>query len=163
MFEREKDLAEREKNFEEMKVVKANLEKDIDRMNKEVLMLNNEIKSKQNVVKKAKPGAPTPRPANALAPLGNHEKGAAFVDMKDELEEKSKLIEQLNDKIIVQDHELQQLRSLKENLNRLKDLEDQLDHKDQTISELKKKVVVQEEAIASWIEAMEEKKNLIKE
>lgn len=35
--------------------------------------------------------------------------------------------------------------------------------KDQTIAELKKKVAVQEEAISSWIEAMDERKNIMKE
>lgn len=67
-------------------------------------------------------------------------------------------IDQLHDKIIVQDHELKELRSLKDNLERLKELESQLDQKDQQIAELTKKVHVQEEAIASWVEALEEKK-----
>lgn len=31
------------------------------------------------------------------------------------------------------------------------------------ISELKKKVLVQEEAISSWIEALDDKKNIIKD
>ena len=45
---------------------------------------------------------------------------------------------------------------------KLTSLEDQLDQKDQSIAELKKKVLVQEEAIASWIEAMDDKKKAVK-
>lgn len=47
-------------------------------------------------------------------------------------------------------------------MDKLTSLEEQLDQKDQTIAELKKKIMVQEEAIASWIEAMDEKKKAVK-
>jgi len=98
-------------------------------MNKEILTLNNEIKSKQNLIaqqKKSKPGAPGSKPPTAIGPPKDfsHEKAEVFIQMKDEIDDKTNLIEQLNDKIIVQDHELQQLRSLKGNLNRLKELEE---------------------------------------
>jgi len=63
----------------------------------------------------------------------------------------------------VQDHELKQLRQVKDNLDHLKNIESQLDEKDQTIAELKKKVMVQEEAISSWIEAMDTRKKENKE
>jgi hypothetical protein len=47
-------------------------------------------------------------------------------------------------------------------MTKLTSLEEQLDQKDQTIAELKKKVLVQEEAIASWIEAMDDKKKAVR-
>ena len=170
--EREKDLREREESFETMKEMRKNLQREIDGMQKQILMLNNELKSKSTLldkVKKAKPGAPAPKPPGG--PNGTpastqdfkHQSAAVFVELKDEISQKEQQIEQLNDRIIVQDHELKQLRSLKDNLNKLKALEEQLDKKDQTISELKKKVMVQEEAISSWIEAMDDKKRQLKE
>ena len=92
-----------------------------------------------------------------------HQKAQVFLEMKDEIEEQKSIIEQLNDRIIVQDHELQQLRPLKVTLKGIKSMEVQLDEKEQKIAELKKKVVVQEEAIASWIGDMEDKKKVIKD
>jgi len=140
-------------------------------MQKQALMLTNEIKTKSNLldkVKKGKPGAPAPRPPGGPHPVRDSSEfknpsAAVFIELKDEVTAKDSQIEMLNDRIIVQDHELKELRSLKGNLDKLRQLEDQLDGKDQTISELKKKVAVQEEAISSWIEAMDERKNIMKE
>ena len=71
---------------------------------------------------------------------------------------RDKQIEVLNDRVLTQDHELRQLRSLKDSLTQLKKLEKDLDVKDNQIAELKKKTMIQEEAIGQWIEAMDEKK-----
>lgn len=150
---------------------KKKLQTEIDNMHKQALMLTNEIKSKSNLldkVKKAKPGAPAPKPPGGPHPVRDSSEfknpsAAIFVELKDEIAAKDAQIDMLNDRIIVQDHELKELRSLKGNLDKLRQLEDQLDGKDQTIAELKKKVAVQEEAISSWIEAMDERKNMMKE
>ena len=52
----------------EMEHQKQKMQNDIDQMQKQLLMLNNDIKSKSTLldkVKKAKPGAPAPRPPAA--------------------------------------------------------------------------------------------------
>ena len=146
---------------------------EIDNLSKQLLQLNNELKSKSNLldkVKRGKPGAPAPKPPNAAAAEPKdksteykHESAKVFIELKDEIEEKTQLIEQLNDKIIVQDHELQKLRGLKDDLAKLTKLEQDAESKDTLIAELKKKVAVQEEAINAWIEAMDEKKKALKE
>lgn len=56
-----------------------------------------------------------------------------------------------------------ELKKAEKAMEQLKELEKQLDHKDNNISELKKKNMMQEGAIASWIEAMDEKKKLLKD
>ena len=77
-------------------------------------MLNNDIKSKSTLldkVKKSKPGAPGPRPP-MQAPESDvkHESVAQFLDLKDEIAAKDQTIDQLNDQIIVLDHQLQNLK-----------------------------------------------------
>ena len=82
--------------------------------------------------------------------------------MKDEITTKEEQIEMLNDKLIVQEHELGKMKGLKANLEKLNKLEEQLEEKDNLIAELKKKVAVQEEAINAWIEAVDAKKKVVK-
>ncbi len=55
---------------------------------------------------------------------------------------RDKQIEVLNDRVLTQDHELRQLRSLKDSLTQLKKLEKDLDVKDNQIAELKKKTMI---------------------
>lgn len=83
--------------------------------------------------------------------------------MKDEITTKEEQIEMLNDKLIVQEHELGKMKALKANLDKLNKLEEQLEEKDNLIAELKKKVAVQEEAINAWIEAVDAKKKVVKQ
>ena len=83
--------------------------------------------------------------------------------MKDEIVQKEEQIEMLNDRLIVQEHELGKLKGLKDNLGKLNKLELELEEKDNLIAELKKKVAVQEEAINAWIEAVDAKKKVVKQ
>jgi hypothetical protein len=55
---------------------------------------------------------------------------------------RDKQIEVLNDRVLTQDHELRQLRALKDSLAQLKKLERDLDLKDNQIAELKKKTMI---------------------
>ena len=54
---------------------------------------------------------------------------------------RDKQIEMLNDRIVVMDHELRELRQYKQTLESLKKLELELDAKDNTISDQKKKIM----------------------
>ena len=69
----------------------------------------------------------------------------------------------MNDKLIVQDHELQKLKNSKMQVDKLKALEEQLDAKDKSIAELRKKLMMAEEGIQGWLDSIEQKKKLIKE
>ena len=84
-------------------------------------------------------------------------------NLQNEIDVRDKQIEVLNDRVLTQDHELRQLRALKDSLAQLKKLEKDLDVKDNQIAELKKKTMIQEEAIGQWIEAMDEKKRQLLE
>jgi len=83
--------------------------------------------------------------------------------MKDEIVTKEEQIEMLNDRLIVQEHELGKMKGLKADLSKLNKLELELEEKDNLIAELKKKVAVQEEAINAWIEAVDAKKKVVKQ
>lgn len=140
-------------------------------MQKQLLSVTNELKAKSTLldkVKRGKPGAPAPRPPNTAVEGLNtpnepkNQQVGVFLQLKDELTLKDEQIELLNDKLIVQEHELGKMKGLKENLNKLNNLEDQLEEKDNLIAELKKKVGVQEEAINAWIEAVDAKKKTLK-
>ena len=69
------------------------------------------------------------------------------------------------------DHELRELRGLRDSLDALKSLEQGNDgllnraearKKDQAIAELRRKAMAQEEAIGQWIEALDQKNALLK-
>ena len=143
------ELQEKEKAWEEQKELQRQLKNDIDDKQKQVQMLNNEIKTKQVVLKRMS----TPHPVKDGPNIQQ--------SLQDEIELRDKQIEVLNDRVLVQDHELRELRNLKNSLDQLKKLEKELDKKDSVISEMKKKVMIQEEAIGQWIEAMDEKKKQI--
>ena len=83
--------------------------------------------------------------------------------MKDEIVTKDEQIEILNDRLIVQEHELGKFKKLQADLSKLNQLELELEEKDNLIAELKKKVAVQEEAINAWIEAVDAKKKVVKQ
>jgi hypothetical protein len=63
-------------------------------------------------------------------------------NLQNEIDVRDKQIEVLNDRVLTQDHELRQLRALKESLAQLKKLERDLDLKDNQIAELKKKTMI---------------------
>lgn len=91
---------------EDLQDRKRKLQTEIDNMQKQILMLNNELKSKQNILKKSKPGAPAPRPPGGPNVEVNHPKTGVYLELNEELAAKDQQIEQLNDRIIVQDHEI---------------------------------------------------------
>ena len=71
---------------------------------------------------------------------------------------RDKQIEMLNDRIVVMDHELRELRQYKQTLESLKKLELELDAKDNTISDQKKKIMSIEDQNQSFKEQVEQTK-----
>ena len=107
--------------IKELQQKKMDLQHEVNGLSSQLMMLNREIKMKNDQLRKSKPGAPAPKPPGMLPPNAvsgtPQEKGAVFLEMQEELD-------QLRDKIIVQDHELRQLRDLKDNLSKLTSLEE---------------------------------------
>ena len=91
-------------------------------------MLNNEIKTKHQVLKRHN---------------STSEKNVSQnQNLQDEIQIRDTQIDLLNDRLIIMDHELKELREVKQSIEQLKKLEKELDQKDHSISELKKKIMI---------------------
>ena len=77
--------------------------------------MNNELKSKQGLLKRIQTPGAQPRQAT-----GNSN---AIANLENEIQVRDKQIDLLNDRVVVQDHELRELRNLKDSLDALKTLE----------------------------------------
>ena len=152
------ELKERERSFEEQKELLRRLNAEVEERHKQLQLLNNELKSKQGLLKRMQtPGGQPRQGTNA--------------NLENEISARDKQIDLLNDRVVVLDHELRELRGLRDSLDALKSLEQGNDgllnraearKKDQVIAELRRKAMAQEEAIGKWIEALDQKNALLK-
>ena len=148
MREKMKELKEQEKEWENKKELRRQLQLELDDIQKKLTLLNNELKTKQALLKRF-----TDKSGNMHT----------LESLRNELDQRDSHISSLEAKLITLDHTAKQLQEQKMELDRIKMLEGQLQNSQNIIVDLQKKCMMQEESISKWLEDSQRNKIMLKD